>query len=111
MPLSHIQQLKKDDHAACPVAKVADLVGDTWSLLIVRDLLKTRKRFGALAESLVGISTRTLTDKLRKLEQEGIVKRTVFHEKPLRVEYTLTKKGDALCGVIDAMRAFGEEYG
>lgn len=95
---------------ACPVAKVADLVGDSCTLLIIRDLLSGPQRFGDLSASLHGISTRTLANKLRVLETSGIVERQEFKEKPPRVTYTLTKKGMGLHGVLDAMLEYGEKY-
>jgi len=88
---------------ACPVARVADLLGDTCSLLIIRDVIEKPRRFGALQESLSGISTRTLTSKLRQLEKEGLLGRK-------GLQYTITKKGAALNDVIGAMRAYGKKY-
>lgn len=96
--------------SACPVAKTADLVGDSWSLLIVRDLLTGSKRFGELESSLSDVSSRTLVNKLSFLEEKGIIKRRAFREKPPRVEYTLTKRGQALYGIAEAMRKYGEKY-
>src|SRR3989338_3656317 len=87
----------------CPVARVADLVGDPCSLLIIRDLLKSPRRFGELEDSLGGMSPRTLASKLKKLEKERLVVRRSF-TKPVRVYYELTKKGAAFQKVVDAMR-------
>lgn len=87
----------------CPVARVADLVGDTQSILIVRDLLSGPKRFGELTESLK-MSTRTLTLKLKNLEKDGFVSRSPA------LAYTLTRKGNALKSVIDSLRRYGEKY-
>ncbi len=86
----------------CPVARVADLVGDSCSILILRDLLEGPRRFGELQESLAGISSRTLTLKLKRLEQE----RLITHG----AGYKLTKKGTALHKIVDAMRAYGKTY-
>ena len=102
-------QQKKDLCTGCPVARVADILGDSCSLLIVRDLLSTPQRFSQLETSLRGISTRTLTNKLKQLEHEGMIKRNEY-AKPQRVEYALTKKGEALHTVIDAMRSYGKKY-
>jgi DNA-binding HxlR family transcriptional regulator len=102
-------QQKKDLCTGCPVARVADILGDSCSLLIVRDLLNMPKRFSELEGSLKGISTRTLTSKLKQLEHEGMVKRREY-VRPQRVEYSLSKKGEALHSVIDAMRAYGNKY-
>lgn len=94
----------------CPIAKVADLVGDSYTILIVRDLLKSPKRFGDLEASLSGISTRTLTKKLKALEEFGIIKRDEFIEKPPRVVYSLTKKGLGLNDITEAMNKYGKKY-
>lgn len=87
----------------CPVARVADLVGDTQSILIIRDLLSGPKRFGELLESLK-MSTRTLTLKLQHLETGGFLQRLPS------LAYTLTPKGKALKTVIDSLRRYGETY-
>lgn len=108
MTLRTLQQ-KKDLCADCPVARVADILGDSCSLLIVRDLMNAPKRFSQLEESLKGISTRTLALKLKALERDGIIARHEYAH-PQRVEYALSKKGAALHVVIDAMRAYGKKY-
>lgn len=89
--------------AECPMAKTADLVGDTHALLIVRDLLEKPRRFGELSASLTGVSTRTLTLKLQSLLKKEIVS----HKEGL---YTLTPKGKALRAVVRAMRSYGEKF-
>lgn len=93
----------------CPVGKVAALVGDHHSLLIVRDLLESPRRFGELEDSLGG-SSRTLAKKLKLLEHERIVTRKDSPGKPACVRYSLTKKGEAFQGVVEAMRAYGTKY-
>lgn len=93
----------------CPIAKVADIVGDPCSLLIVRDLLEGPRRFGDLDESL-HMSTRTLTKTLRRLSDLGLIERKELRAAPIRIEYSLTKKGFAFQGVIDAMRSYGAKY-
>lgn len=95
----------------CPIARTAALIGDTWTLLIVRDLMRGHKRFGELQESLSGISPKTLSQRLKALEAEGVITRRAFAEIPPRVEYALTDKGQALIPIIEAMQAFGERYG
>jgi DNA-binding HxlR family transcriptional regulator len=95
---------------SCPMAKAADLLGDNWTVLVVRDLLSGPKRFGELYSSLSGISTRTLTKKLNVLTEAGVVSRATFKEKPPRVEYSLTKMGQDLHEIAEAMRAFGKKH-
>ncbi len=94
----------------CPIARTAELVGDTWTILIVRDLMNGPKRFGQLQESLGHVSPKTLSQRLKTLEYADILTREAFAEIPPRVEYTLTEKGQALFGIVQAMSAFGEQY-
>ena len=77
----------------CPVCRTAEIVCGKWTLLIVRDLSEGRSRFCELERSLGGISPRTLSLRLRALEEEGILHRTTYPEVPPRVEYALTEKG------------------
>ena len=88
----------------------AEIVCGKWTLLLVRDLSEGRSRFCELERSLAGISPRTLSLRLRALEEEGIVERHTFPEVPPRVEYALTEKGRALLPIIDDMRAYGEDW-
>ena len=89
---------------SCPVCRTADIVCAKWTLLIVRDLSEGRSRFCELERSLSGISPRTLSLRLRELEQLGVVERQTFPEVPPRVEYALTDKGRALLPLIEDMR-------
>ncbi|HEV2980571.1 MAG TPA: helix-turn-helix domain-containing protein [Solirubrobacteraceae bacterium] len=96
--------------ATCPVCRTADVVCGKWTLLLVRDLADGCSRFCELERSLAGISPRTLSLRLRALEDEGIVARHTYPEVPPRVEYALTEKGRALLPIIDDMRAYGEQW-
>jgi DNA-binding HxlR family transcriptional regulator len=91
----------------CPIARTATLIGDRWTPLIVRDLAPGCRRFGELQRSLDGISPKTLSDRLRRLEEAEVISRTSFAERPPRVEYRLTDRGYALLSVIESMRKFG----
>ena len=95
---------------SCPVCRTADIVCGKWTLLLVRELSEGHSRFCELERSLTGISPRTLSLRLRALEEEGIVERHTFPEVPPRVEYALTAKGSALLPIIDDMRAWGLEW-
>jgi DNA-binding HxlR family transcriptional regulator len=95
---------------SCPVCRTADVVCGKWTLLVIRDLAEGRSRFCELERSLHGISPRTLSLRLRALEEEGIVKRQTYPEVPPRVEYALTEKGRALVPLIEDMRAYGREW-
>jgi DNA-binding HxlR family transcriptional regulator len=94
----------------CPVCATADLICGKWTILVIRDLAAGRSRFCELERSLTGISPRTLSLRLRALEEEGIVNRRTFPEVPPRVEYSLTTKGEALVPLIEAMRRYGREW-
>jgi DNA-binding HxlR family transcriptional regulator len=94
----------------CPVAKTAEIVSGKWTLLIIRDLTTGTKRFSELERSLVGISPKTLSERLTALEREGMLHRQTYAEVPPKVEYSLTEKGQALAQVIDAMRAYGSRW-
>lgn len=98
------------NHQLCPIARTAELVGDMWTILIVRDLMSGSKRFGQLQESLGHVSPKTLSQRLKTLENADLLTREAFAEIPPRVEYTLTEKGRALSDIIQAMSAFGEQY-
>ena len=94
----------------CPVCRTAEIVCGKWTLLVIRDLAEGRSRFCELERSLQGISPRTLSLRLRALEEEGIVERQTFPEVPPRVEYALTTKGRALVPLIEDMRKYGSEW-
>ena len=89
------------------VACTADIIGAKWTAVIVHDLSEGSRRFSELERSCPGISPRTLSERLRVLEQEGIIQRTSARR---RVDYSLTEKGEALSPIIDAMRQFGHEW-
>jgi DNA-binding HxlR family transcriptional regulator len=95
---------------SCPVCRTADIVCGKWTLLLVRELAEGCSRFCELERALQGISPRTLSLRLRALEEEGIVERHTYPAVPPRVEYVLTEKGLALIPLIDDMRAYGERW-
>jgi DNA-binding HxlR family transcriptional regulator len=95
---------------SCAVAACAEIIGSKWTALLVHDLSEGARRFSELEHSLSGISPRTLAERLRTLEHEGIVVRRSYPESPPRVEYELTAKGEALLPIISAMRGFGHDW-
>jgi DNA-binding HxlR family transcriptional regulator len=97
-------------NSQCPVCRTAEVVCGKWTLLLIRDLAEGSSRFCELERSLEGISPRTLSLRLRALEEEGIVARNTFPEVPPRVEYALTEKGEALVPLIDDMRRYGTRW-
>lgn len=94
----------------CPVCRTAEVISGKWTLLIIRDLADSPLRFCELERSLDGISPRTLSLRLRALEEEGIVERQTYPEVPPRVTYALTDKGRALIPLIDDMRTYGRKW-
>ena len=103
-------QLKYLYNAVCPVARTAEIISGKWTLLIIRDLTSGVKRFNQLERSLHGISPKTLSERLRSLEEKGIVVRQTFAEMPPRVEYSLSEKGHDLLAVIESMRTYGKRW-
>ncbi|HEY1360329.1 MAG TPA: helix-turn-helix domain-containing protein [Thermoleophilaceae bacterium] len=101
-------QHQSDD--SCPVCATADIICGKWTILVIRDLAEGRTRFCELERSLAGISPRTLSLRLRALEEQGIVERHTYPEVPPRVEYSLTDKGQALLPLIEDMRRYGREW-
>jgi len=94
----------------CPVATTVSLIGNKWKLLIIRDLLDRPWRFNELRRDLDGISQKVLTESLRQMEADGIVIRTVYPEVPPKVEYALSKLGESLRPILDAMKSWGTDY-
>jgi DNA-binding HxlR family transcriptional regulator len=95
---------------SCPVCRTAEVISGKWTLLVLRDLADSSQRFCELERSLEGISPRTLSLRLRALEEQGIVERRTYPEVPPRVEYALTDKGKALVPLIEDMRAYGRRW-
>lgn len=108
--LDRLQQESEAREESCPVARTAAVIGSKWTLLVIRDLAGGTKRFNELEKSLAGISAKTLSERLRSLEQEGILNRRAFAEIPPRVEYSLTEKGRALLSLISSMREYGQRW-
>ncbi|MBB2955246.1 DNA-binding HxlR family transcriptional regulator [Bifidobacterium commune] len=99
-----------NDLPVCPVETTMTLIGNKWTVLIVRDLLQGTKRFSELRRSIGNVSQKVLTSNLREMEAAGLVSRKVYAEVPPRVEYSLTETGRSLKRVIDAMSAWGAGY-
>jgi DNA-binding HxlR family transcriptional regulator len=95
---------------SCAVAACAAIIGAKWTALLVHDLSEGPRRFSELEHSCAGISPRTLSERLRALEDEGVVERRSYAESPPRVEYELTAKGEALLPIIEEMRRFGHAH-
>jgi len=102
--------LKRDyEGQNCSIARTLEVVGERWTLLIIRDVFLGLRRFDELQESL-GIARNVLTDRLNRLVDEGIFERVAYSERPPRYEYRLTEKGLELNVALTALRQWGDEY-
>jgi DNA-binding HxlR family transcriptional regulator len=102
--------LRRDyDGQNCSIARALEVVGERWTLLIVRDVFLGRRRFDQLQESL-GIARNVLTDRLNRLVEEGILERVPYSERPARYEYRLTSKGLELNVALTALRQWGDKH-
>ena len=92
----------------CPIARSLDLIGERWTMLILRDLVVGgARKFQDFERSLTGISPNTLSARLKRLEDAGIVERRFYEQHPPRAEYVLTEKGDELRPVLKALFEWG----
>ena len=105
-----MRTMKPVHDATCSVAACAEIIGAKWTALLVHDLSEGPRRFSELERACPGISPRTLSERLRALEDQEIVVRRSYNETPPRVEYELTDKGDALLPIIEEMRRFGHAW-
>jgi DNA-binding HxlR family transcriptional regulator len=105
MPRSYRQK-------GCPVARTLDVIGERWTILLLRDLfLHGPRRFQDFQESLAGVAPNTLSARLKELETQGLVARSLYSEHPPRLEYHLTEKGKSLGPVLKAIREWGRRHG
>jgi len=105
--MEHQNQCKE---IRCPIQFVLEIVGSKWAILILRELFSGSRRTHEFLEALPGISTKTLTARLRELESYGLVNRKVFPEVPPRVEYSLTAKGWEIQPVMMSLKQLGEQW-
>ncbi len=94
----------------CPIACTLDILGDKWTLLVVRDLRSGKKTYTALQQSPEKIPSNILADRLKRLVEHGIIEKRAYQQHPVRYEYALTDKGKALGKVLQAMVKWGEEH-
>jgi DNA-binding HxlR family transcriptional regulator len=88
--------------------KTLKIIGSKWTILLLRELFEGKKRFGELQRALEGISPKTLSLRLKQLEKDRIIKKKVFAEIPLHVEYSLTPRGDSLSEIIEKIKDWGD---
>ncbi len=98
------------ERSTCPVAVCLDILGDKWTLLVVRDILLGARRFSDFEASPEAVPTNILSDRLKKLVEHGIVEKKAYSERPVRYEYRLTRKGHALRKVLKDMMDWGNQY-
>ena len=94
----------------CPVASALDIVGDKWTLVVIRDLFFGKHRYGEFQSSPEAIPTNILADRLKRLEASGLVVKEYYQDNPPRADYYLTRKGADLGSVLRAMREWGERH-
>jgi DNA-binding HxlR family transcriptional regulator len=95
----------------CPVARTLDLIGERWTILLLRDLLlKGPRRFQDFQDSLQGVAPNTLSARLKEMEDNGLIFRSLYSDRPPRVEYVLTDKGKSLGPIVRAMQQWGQKY-
>lgn len=94
----------------CPVSSTISILQGKWTLMVLRDLLPGKKRFGELMKSIGGVNPKTLSVRLKELQDAGIIQRTLFPEVPPRVEYRLTAKGEELGDLINTMAKWGTRW-
>jgi DNA-binding HxlR family transcriptional regulator len=95
----------------CPVARTLDLIGERWTILLLRDLLlQGPRRFQDFQTSLPGLAPNTLSARLKSLEDDGLVRRQLYNDRPPRLEYVLTDKGKSLGPILKAMREWGARH-
>jgi DNA-binding HxlR family transcriptional regulator len=95
----------------CPVARTLDVIGERWTILLLRDLfLQGPRRFQDFQESLAGVAPNTLSARLKALEAQGLIARRLYSEHPPRLEYHLTEKGKSLGPVLKALREWGQRH-
>ena len=102
--------MKREPRSGCPIATTLDLVGDRWSLVILRDMINGRKRFSEFLQAPERITTSVLTDRLEQMEAAGLVARTAYQQPPPRFEYVLTPKGEGLLPVLQEICRWANRF-
>lgn len=111
MSSRYVFAMRKSLDQSCPVARTLDLIGERWTILILRDLLKKGpQRFQDLQNSLAGAAPNTLSARLKTLEKQGLIEGKLYSEHPPRLEYHLTERGRSLGPVVAAMRDWGRQH-
>jgi DNA-binding HxlR family transcriptional regulator len=107
---SRLTKPRRFPRSPCPVANLLELVGDKWSLLIVRDMFRGRSTYNELLRSPEGIPTNILAERLKRLEKAGVIIRSPYQQRPTRYSYTLTKRGRDLGDILAALVRWGKKH-
>lgn len=103
--------LEKISCKSCPVNNTFNIIGKKFAILILRNMITLKqKRFNEFLESIEKINPKTLSIRLKEMENDGLIKRNVYNEKPVRIEYSLTSKGEALKPILEQMAIFSIKY-
>jgi len=94
----------------CPITNALEVLGDKWTLIVIRDLFVGKRTYSEFQQSPEGIPTNILAERLKRLQATGIVNKVPYQQKPVRYEYLLTKQGNALGNVLTALKDWGLEY-
>lgn len=108
--MAESRPVKSVRRSSCPVACTLDLLGDRWTLLIIRDLLTGKTRYGEFLTSAEGITTNILAERLERLEAAGVISSAAYQSNPPRYAYTLTRKGEELKSVLGAVAQWGVRH-
>lgn len=101
------KKLRTFKRSSCPVANTLDILGDRWTLLLVRDLFLGKSTYGEFLQSPEGIPSNILAERLKRLELHGLIVKEPYQERPMRYTYRLSDKGKALAPVMKAVRDWG----
>lgn len=105
-----MKNLDQNYRSLCPLSTALDMIGDKWSLLIIRDMCMGKRKYGDFQNSPEGITTNILASRLRQLEDNGLIEKIPYQSKPLRYDYVLTRKGADLLPVIQQLGLWAHHY-
>ena len=100
----------KFERSACPITNVLDILGDKWTLLVIRDLVLGKRRYQEFMSSPEQMASNILADRLKRLEAAGLITKRTYQKNPARYEYILTKKGKGLEAVLEAIIVWGQKH-
>lgn len=102
--------MDRSGRSGCPIAATLDLVGDRWTMVLVRDMLTGKARYAEFLASPERITTNILADRLNRMEADGLISKQPYQKRPVRYEYRLTEKGEALLPVLQDICRWGNRF-